>query len=209
MIVTDIVYQGGGMIVTFDDGSTATVISKVIRGKLLMQGLTSKQAVALEVFNKAASASIDRDLRMAVGKGETVNETHETTNITTGGLNPPAITGLDNKKGTVYFTCPKELRVEVYKYTRKNKGKHTKKDGHQYSDRLGKRFRVLYQLPLGATEWTIDREWIKKTKKSSNRNFFKFGTVDKDNSRSGLTSETIATAVGKESKSDKVQAIMV
>ena len=51
MVVTDIVYQGGGMLITFSDNSVATALLKVVNNQLIYVGLSQEQQDALEVFN--------------------------------------------------------------------------------------------------------------------------------------------------------------
>ncbi len=46
--VTDIVYQGGGMIVTFDDNSVATAVQTVLNGQVVYAGLSIEQALRVE-----------------------------------------------------------------------------------------------------------------------------------------------------------------
>jgi len=50
--VTDLVPVGGGMLITFDDGSVATALSQVINGRLVYTGLTTEQNEALFRFNQ-------------------------------------------------------------------------------------------------------------------------------------------------------------
>lgn len=56
--VTDIVYQGGGMVIAFNDNSTVVAVPKVVNGQLTLEGLTDEQETALELFNDAAN--VDR-----------------------------------------------------------------------------------------------------------------------------------------------------
>lgn len=56
--VTDIVYQGGGMVIAFNDNSTIVAVYSVVNGRLTLEGLTQEQETALELFNDAAN--VDR-----------------------------------------------------------------------------------------------------------------------------------------------------
>jgi hypothetical protein len=56
--VSDVVYQGGGMIIAFNDNSTVVAVPKVVDGQLTLEGLTDEQETALEIFNDAAN--VDR-----------------------------------------------------------------------------------------------------------------------------------------------------
>lgn len=56
--VTDVAYQGGGMVVAFNDNSTVVAVYKTVDGRLTLEGLTPEQEAALELFNDAAN--VDR-----------------------------------------------------------------------------------------------------------------------------------------------------
>jgi hypothetical protein len=56
--ITDIAYQGGGMVVAFNDNTTAVAVYKTVNGRLTLEGLTPEQEAALELFNDAAN--VDR-----------------------------------------------------------------------------------------------------------------------------------------------------
>ena len=56
--ITDIAYQGGGMVIAFNDNSTVVAVYKIVDGQLTLEGLTDAQETALELFNDAAN--VDR-----------------------------------------------------------------------------------------------------------------------------------------------------
>lgn len=58
MKVRDLVFQGGGMIVAFDDNSVAHVVWKVVNGRLTLTGLSTAQQVALDIFNRSRDDSV-------------------------------------------------------------------------------------------------------------------------------------------------------
>lgn len=112
----------------------------------------------------------------------------------------PRITKIDAQKGIVYFDNPSNEQVEIYKYTRKRNGKHHSKK-NEYSPRLGKRYKVLYQLKNGAEKWEVPERWIYPANKKGQgnlRNYFKLGVRSPDGKRSDLSVLTVATAVQDE-----------
>jgi hypothetical protein len=72
--VTDVVYQGGGMIVTFNDGSVGNAITKVVRGVITYIGLTPGQSEALSIFNAANVANEARAVDPRLGTSPQVAE---------------------------------------------------------------------------------------------------------------------------------------
>jgi hypothetical protein len=114
----------------------------------------------------------------------------------------PKITRIDAKAGIVYLDNPSSLQIEVYKYTRKKNEPHIyangsrHEHGYEYSPRLGKRYKVLYQLSRGATSWTVPTKWIWPVghRKTTFRSYFKFGVRDSDGVRSDLSVLTVITA---------------
>lgn len=119
-------------------------------------------------------------------------------------LQAPIITRIDAKNGIVYFDNPSGMQVEVYKYTRKQNGPHTSRPlNGPYSDRLGKRYKPIRQLPNGATSYTVQTRWINGGAMFANRwnkrNYFKLGARNPTTGeRSELSSLTIMTAVKRE-----------
>lgn len=53
MVVTNVAFRGNGFTVTFDDGSVANGLFKVINGVLTIVGLTEAQEAAFETFSNA------------------------------------------------------------------------------------------------------------------------------------------------------------
>jgi len=112
----------------------------------------------------------------------------------TSALLPPEVSRIDAANGIVYFSNPTGYQIEVYKYTRHRVGSHEKGD-RTWPDRQGKRYKVLYQLPYGATSWTMPSQWIRSKNK---RSHFKFGVRALDGTRSGLSVQTVITAIPAE-----------
>ena len=101
---------------------------------------------------------------------------------------------IEESKGIVHFEpYDAALQIEVYKYTAKETGAHVHKNSKVYSDRIGKRYKVLYQVARGATSWTMPAKYVLNHKK----NYFKFGLFNiATKVRSALSSLTIQTVNG-------------
>jgi hypothetical protein len=101
---------------------------------------------------------------------------------------------INEATGTVFFKTydSTTYQIEVYKYTRKELGDHIHKHGHVYTDHIGKRYKVLYQLAHGVVSWTMPAKYIL----SERSNHFKFGFFNiSTKERSPLSPLTISTAV--------------
>lgn len=101
---------------------------------------------------------------------------------------------IDEAAGTVFFKSydSATYQIEVYKYTRKELGGHIHKHGHVYTDHIGKRYKVLYQLAYSAVSWTMPAKYVLKERS----NHFKFGFFNiSTKERSPLSPLTISTAV--------------
>ena len=106
------------------------------------------------------------------------------------------ISHIDEALGIVYFQAydSASYQIEVYKYTRKEKGTHVHKPvwPTTYTDHIGKRYKVLYQLARGAVSWTMPAKWVLNSRK----NYFKFGFFNiATKARSPLSPLTISTSV--------------
>ena len=103
------------------------------------------------------------------------------------------ISHIDEVTGIVYFK-PYDVanyQIEVYKYTKKEIGEHIHRHGRIYTDHIGKRYKVLYQLARSATSWEVPIKFISKTKR-----YFKFGFFNTaTKARSPLCPMTVFTAV--------------
>lgn len=100
---------------------------------------------------------------------------------------------INEAAGIVYFKNYNitNYQIEVYKYTRKEIGAHIHKHGTVYSDHIGKRYKVIYQLARGATHWEMPVKFVGERK-----NYFKFGFFDiETKARSPLCALTISTTV--------------
>ena len=158
-------------------------------GKLRGLGIDQLQKVLAANSNKS-SVIIDNE----INRVQFIDESNDSNNLI-----PPKIIKLDAKAGIVYFENPTEEQIEIYKYTRKNNGIHHHKKGstEDYSPRLGKRYKVLYQLKKGAISWTVPSQWIfpGSGKHQTNlRSHFKFGVRNTDGIRSDLSVLTVITA---------------
>ena len=190
--VTDLVYQGNGAVIAFSDGGAANMAFECVNGVITAIGLSNEQKVALAVYNLHAMDEATKllDLRFSDGSASAIT------------ISPPKITRIDAKAGIVYLDNPSGLQIEVYKYTRKKNGSHTytngskHEHGYEYSPRLGKRYKILYQLGAGVTAWTVPTKWIWPAShhKTTYRSYFKFGVRDSDGTRSDLSSLTVITA---------------
>jgi hypothetical protein len=106
------------------------------------------------------------------------------------------VSHIDEAAGTVFFKVYDDARyqIEVYKYTRKEIGSHIHKPVWPvvYTDHVGKRYKVLYQLARSSLSWTMPVRWIRNERK----NYFKFGFFDiATKARSPLSPLTVSTAV--------------
>jgi len=101
---------------------------------------------------------------------------------------------IEESKGIVHFDpYDAALQIEVYKYTVKETGAHIHKNGTIYSDRIGKRYKVLYQITRGTTSWTMPAKYVLHHKK----NYFKFGLFNiATKERSALSALTLQTVNG-------------
>ena len=101
---------------------------------------------------------------------------------------------IEESKGIVHFEpYDAALQIEVYKYTAKETGAHVHKNSKVYSDRIGKRYKVLYQVARGATSWTMPAKYVLHHKK----NYFKFGLFNiATKERSALSALTLQTVNG-------------
>lgn len=103
---------------------------------------------------------------------------------------------INESSGIVYFKSydTSTYQIEVYKYTRKEIGSHVHKPVWPviYSDHIGKRYKVLYQLARGSVSWTMPAKYVLHERK----NYFKFGFFNiATKERSPLSSLTISTSV--------------
>ena len=101
---------------------------------------------------------------------------------------------INEASGIVFFKSydSATYQIEVYKYTRKELGDHIHKHGHVYTDHIGKRYKVLYQLARSAVFWTMPAKYVLKERS----NHFKFGFFNiATKERSPLSPLTISTAV--------------
>lgn len=106
------------------------------------------------------------------------------------------ISHINESTGTVYFKPydSSTYQIEVYKYTRKSIGPHVHKPIWPviYTDHIGKRYKVLYQIARAATSWTMPSQYVLSTRK----NYFKFGFFNiSTKARSPLSPLTISTTV--------------
>jgi len=111
------------------------------------------------------------------------------------GTDSVKISFIDEAKGEVHFEpYDSAWQVEVYKYTTKETGAHIHKGGTPvYTDHIGKRYKVLYQVARNATSWTMPAKYVLHHKK----NYFKFGLFNiATKVRSALSSLTIQTVNG-------------
>ena len=101
---------------------------------------------------------------------------------------------IEESVGIVHFApYDTDYQIEVYKYTTKETGAHVHKNGKIYTNRIGKRYKVLYQVARGATSWTMPAKYVLHHKK----NYLKFGLFNiATKARSSLSAETIATVNG-------------
>jgi len=101
---------------------------------------------------------------------------------------------IKESSGIIYFEpYDSSLQIEVYKYTTKSTGEHIHKNGTIYTNRIGKRYKVLYQIARGASSWTMPVKYVLHEKK----NYFKFGFFNiATKVRSPLSSLTIQTVNG-------------
>jgi hypothetical protein len=74
LAVIDIVYQGGGMIVAFNDNSVANVVQTVINGQVVYAGLSVVQAEALAAFNANNISDQARAVDPRLGEDEEVED---------------------------------------------------------------------------------------------------------------------------------------
>ena len=175
----------GGQIEENSDGTLSfSGIPKTLRNTnaALKSWIDSEQTAW---FNSEVKESFFCELSKTITKPEIEPE------IETLGLVPPKVSSIDAVKGIVYFENESGLQIEVYKYTRHRKGGHVKGE-KVWSDHLGKRYRVLYQLPYGTTGWTVPDIWIHQNEK---RTHFKFGVRTLEGMRSDVSSITIITAI--------------
>jgi len=103
---------------------------------------------------------------------------------------------IDEAVGTVFFKSydSTQYQIEVYKYTRKEIGGHVHKPIWPviYTDHIGKRYKVLYQIARAATSWTMPAKYVRNKVK----NYFKFGFFNiATKERSPLSPLTISTSV--------------
>jgi len=101
---------------------------------------------------------------------------------------------IEESGGIIHFEpYDTSLQIEVYKYTTKSRGEHIHKNGTIYTNRIGKRYHILYQIARGATSWTMPTKYVLHEKK----NYFKFGFFNIDTKvRTPLSSLTIQTVNG-------------
>jgi len=110
------------------------------------------------------------------------------------GTDSVKIAYIEESAGIIHFgPYDTGWQVEVYKYTARETGAHIHKNGKVYSDRIGKRYKVVYQVARNATSWTMPAKYVLHHKK----NYFKFGLFNiATKVRSALSALTIQTVNG-------------